>query len=55
MRNCVFASQTARIEWAILMQILKEIGMDWRERRLIGKLYMDQSVKQELTKRRQEV
>jgi hypothetical protein len=27
------------------MQILKEIGVDWRERRLIKKLYMDQSVK----------
>jgi hypothetical protein len=27
------------------MQILKGIGIDWRERRLISKLYMEQSVK----------
>jgi hypothetical protein len=27
------------------MQILKENGIDWRERRLISKLYMEQSVK----------
>jgi len=27
------------------MQILKRIGIDWRERRLIIKLYMDQRVK----------
>jgi hypothetical protein len=26
------------------MQILKGIGIDWRERRLISKLYMEQSV-----------
>ena len=28
-----------------LMQILKRTGIDWRERRLISKLYMDQRVK----------
>jgi hypothetical protein len=27
------------------MQALYEIGIDWQERRLISKLYMDQSVK----------
>ena len=27
------------------MQILKRTGIDWRERRLISKLYMDQKVK----------
>jgi hypothetical protein len=27
------------------MEILKKTGIDWRERRLISKLYMDQSVK----------
>jgi len=28
-----------------LMHILKRTGIDWRERRLISKLYMDQRVK----------
>jgi len=37
------------------MHILKETGTNWRERILIGKLYMDQSVKQNWTKGRQEV
>jgi len=27
------------------MQILKRTGIDWRERRLISELYMDQRVK----------
>jgi hypothetical protein len=31
-----------RVRWTKLMEILKT---DWRERRLISKLYMDQSVK----------
>jgi len=34
-----------RVNWTKLMQILKETGIDWRERRLNSKLYMDQSVK----------
>ena len=34
-----------RVNWTKLMQILKRTGIDWRERRLIGKLYMDQKVK----------
>jgi hypothetical protein len=31
--------------WTKLIQIRKGIGIDWRERRLISKLYMEQSVK----------
>jgi hypothetical protein len=34
-----------RVNWTKLMQILKGIGIDWRERRLISILYMEQSVK----------
>jgi len=34
-----------RVNWTKLMRILKITGMDWRERRLISKLYMDQRVK----------
>jgi hypothetical protein len=34
-----------RVNWTILMQILKETGIEWRERRLISNLYMAQSVK----------
>ena len=33
------------------MQILKVTGIDWRERRLIGNLYMAQSVKERLKRR----
>jgi hypothetical protein len=33
------------VNWAKLMQILKGIGIDWHERRLISKLFMEQSVK----------
>ena len=33
------------VNWIKLMQILKRTGIDWRERRLISKLYMDQRVK----------
>jgi len=33
------------------MQILKETGIDWRERRLISNLYMAQSVKLRLNQR----
>jgi len=31
-----------RVNWTKLMQILKETGIDWRERRLISNLYMAQ-------------
>ena len=34
-----------RVNWTKLMQILKRIGIDLRERRLISKLYMEQKVK----------
>jgi hypothetical protein len=31
-----------RVNWTKLMQILKETGIDWRERKLISNLYMAQ-------------
>lgn len=34
-----------RVNWEKLMMILKTIGIDWRDRRLIGNLYMQQKVK----------
>jgi len=34
-----------RVNWTKLMQIVRNTGIDWRERRLISKLYTDQSVK----------
>ena len=34
-----------RVNWTKLTQILKRTGIDWRERRLISKLHMDQRVK----------
>jgi hypothetical protein len=34
-----------RVTWTKLMQIIKETGIDWRERRLISNLYMAQCVK----------
>jgi hypothetical protein len=37
------------------MQILKEPGIDWCERRFISKLYMDYSVKVDWTKWRQDM
>jgi hypothetical protein len=37
-----------RVIWTKLMQILKETGIDWHERRLISNLYMAQSVKVQL-------
>jgi hypothetical protein len=44
---CFIAWQKAfnRVNWTKLMQILKRIGIDWRERRLISKLYMEQKIK----------
>ena len=33
------------VNWTKLMQILKRTGIDWCERRLISKLYVDQKVK----------
>jgi len=40
-----------RVNWTKLMQILKETGIDWRERILIMNLYMAQSVKVRLNRR----
>jgi len=34
-----------RVNWTKLMQILNIGGIDWRERRIISKLYIDQRVK----------
>ena len=56
MKKCVLSSKTVSInfvhftpsngvKWTKLMQIPKKSGIDWRERRLIDKLYMDRGVK----------
>jgi hypothetical protein len=37
-----------RVKWTESMQILKGFDIGWRERRLISKLYMDQSFKLKL-------
>ena len=29
------------VNWTKLMQIVKKVGIDWRERRMINKLYME--------------
>ena len=34
-----------RVKWVALVQILRENGIDWCERRFISKFYMDQCVK----------
>jgi len=34
-----------RVNWTKSMQILNGTGIDWDERKLINKLYMDQIVK----------
>jgi hypothetical protein len=39
-----------RVNWTKLMQILRENGIDWRERRLISNLYMAQGVKVRLNR-----
>jgi len=39
-----------RVNWTKLMQILKETGIDWHERRLISNLYVAQSVKVRLNR-----
>jgi len=39
-----------QVNWTKLMQILKETGIDWRERRLISNLYMTHSVKVQLNR-----
>jgi hypothetical protein len=42
---CFIDWQKAFVNWTKLMQILKGTGIDWHERRLISKLYMEQSIK----------
>jgi hypothetical protein len=44
---CFIDQQKAfdHVKWKKLMGILKKTGIDWHERRLISKLYMDRSVK----------
>ena len=32
-----------RVDWTKLMKVLKDLGADWRERRLIRALYMGQT------------
>src|SRR3984885_14147392 len=34
-----------RVDWKKLMQALRRVGVDWRDRRLIGNLYMGQKVR----------
>ena len=36
------------VKWTKLMQFLKKTGIDWCERKLISKLYVDQRVKVQL-------
>jgi len=43
------------VSWTIFMQILTGSGIDWRERRLISKLDMDQGGKLKLVQRRKEM
>ena len=42
------------MNWTKVMQIIEETGIDRRERRLMSKLYMHQSVKYDCTNRRRE-
>jgi len=39
-----------RVNWTKLMQILKDTGIDWHERRLISSLNMAQSIKVRLNR-----
>ena len=34
-----------RVDWKKLMGIMKKIGVDWKERRLLSNLYMEQRIK----------
>jgi hypothetical protein len=52
-KDCQKASE--RVNCTKLMHIIKETGINWRERTLISKLYMDQSVAAYWTKGRNEV
>ena len=50
MRNTDCQKAFDRVKWTKLMQILKEIDIDWHERRLISNLYMAQGVKVRLNR-----
>ena len=47
LRVCFIDRQKAfdRVNWTKLMHILNRIGINWRERRLISKFYIEQKVK----------
>jgi len=32
-----------RVNWTKMMEVLKKIGVDWKDRRMISSLYMDQT------------
>ena len=34
-----------RVDWKKLINILRKMGVDWRDRRLIGNLYMGQKIR----------
>jgi hypothetical protein len=40
------------VKWTKLMHIAKKSGIDWCERRLISRLYMDQSVKKKKVRKK---
>ena len=55
--TCFTDWQTAfdRVNWTELLQILQGNGIDWRDWRLISKLYVDHYVKINWTKERQDM
>ena len=34
-----------RVDWMIFVSILKKIGVDWKEKRLLNNLYVKQRIK----------
>ena len=59
MRNCVLLHRMAEgispSSYTKLIQLSQGTGIDWCKQRVINKLYINQSVKYEWTKGRQEV
>jgi len=59
MSNCVHTSDWQKasdhVNWKKIMQILNKTGIDWLKRRLISKLYMDQSIKVQLEEAEEEL
>jgi hypothetical protein len=49
MSNCVclidWQKAFEHVNWSTIMQIPEVTGIDWREGKLISKLYVDQSIK----------